>query len=118
MQLSVIAAPFDDPDWLFEFKHDGFRALAYLSDGWTLVSRKNNQYKSFGALRESLAQLNMPAILDGEIVCLDAEGKSHFWPLMSRKAQVSFYAFDCCGLATKTCVDCPSSSGSSISKGY
>src|SRR5215475_3471836 len=56
--------------------------------------RKNNQYKSFGALRESLAQLKTPAILDGEIVCLDAEGKSQFWPLMTRNAAVSFYAFD------------------------
>src|SRR5262245_41942756 len=91
MQLFLIAAPFDDPDWLFEIKHDGFRALAYISNGsCTLLSRKNNQYKSFQSLRECLAQLNTPAILDGEIVCLDAEGRSHFWPLMSRKAQVSF----------------------------
>src|SRR5215467_10566705 len=95
MQLSLIAAPFEDPDWLFEIKHDGFRALAYISDGsCTLVSRKNNQYKSFQSLRESLAQLKTSVVLDGEIVCLDADGKSHFTPLMSRKAQVSFYAFD------------------------
>jgi len=80
MQLFLIAAPFDDPDWLFEIKHDGFRAVAYISDGsCALVSRKKNQYKSFATLRESLAQLNVPAILDGEIVSLDAEGKSHFW---------------------------------------
>src|SRR5262245_26475420 len=102
MQLFLIAAPFDDPDWLFEIKHDGFRALAYISDGsCTLFSRKNNQYKSFGALRECLAQLNTPAILDGEIVSLDAEGRSQFWPLMSRKAQVSFYAFDLLWLGVK-----------------
>jgi len=102
MQLSLVAAPFDDPDWLFEIKHDGFRALAYISDdSCTLVSRKNNQYKSFATLRESLAQLNTPAILDGEIVCLDAEGKSQFRPLMSRKSQVSFYAFDLLWLGDK-----------------
>src|SRR5215467_251601 len=77
MQLSLIAAPFEDPDWLFEIKHDGFRAMAYISDGsCTLVSRKNNQYKSFQSLRESLAQLKTSAILDGEIVCLDADGKA------------------------------------------
>lgn len=77
MQLSLVDAPFDNPDWIFEIKHDGFRALAYISDGaCTLISRKNNQYKSFGTLRESLAQLKIPAILDGEIVCLDEEGRS------------------------------------------
>ena len=71
MQLSLVDAAFDDPDWLFEIKHDGFRALAYISDGaCALYSRRNNQYKSFGSLRECLAQLKTPAILDGEIVCL------------------------------------------------
>jgi bifunctional non-homologous end joining protein LigD len=56
-------------------------------------SRKH-QYKSFAALRESLAKLKSTAILDGEIVCLDIEGKSHFMPLLARKAHASFYAFD------------------------
>ena len=94
MQLSLVAAPFDDPDWVFEIKHDGFRALAYISEGTcTLISRKNNQYKSFAALSESLARLKT-RFLNGEIVCLDAHGKSHFMPLLARKAQVSFYVFD------------------------
>src|SRR5262245_4816480 len=108
MQLSLVAAPFDDPDWLFEIKHDGFRALAYISEGsCTLFSRKNNQYKSFATLRESLAQLNTPAILDGEIVCLDAEGMSQFRALMSRNAQVSFYAFDLLWLGEKDLRELP-----------
>jgi len=95
MQLSPVAAAFDHPDWLFEIKHDGFRALAYISEGTcTLISRKNNQFKSFATLRESLAKLGATAILDGEIVCLEAGGKSHFMPLLTRKAQASFYAFD------------------------
>ena len=102
MQLSLIAAPFDDADWIFEIKHDGFRALAYISGGsCALVSHKNNQYKSFPALRESLAQLKTSAILDGEIVCLDAEGKSQFMPLMRRKGHATFYAFDLLWLGKK-----------------
>ena len=97
MQLSLVAAAFDNPDWLFEIKHDGFRALAYISDGaCTLISRKQNRYKTFRSLKESFAKLTTTAILDGEIVCLDAEGKSHFMPLLARKtrADASFYAFD------------------------
>jgi ATP-dependent DNA ligase len=63
---------------LFELKHDGFRALAYVADGRSdLISRKNNTYKSFGPLREALAGLRVQdAVLDGEIVCLDDEGRS------------------------------------------
>jgi ATP-dependent DNA ligase len=35
--------PFDDPDWLFEFKYDGFRGLCYLEQGGCrFVSRNGN----------------------------------------------------------------------------
>jgi hypothetical protein len=87
MQLSLIAKPFDNPDWLFEWKADGFRALAYINDGsCKLVSRKDNTYKAFANLRDTFAKLKATAILDGEIVCLDEEGNSHFLPLLARKA--------------------------------
>jgi ATP-dependent DNA ligase len=33
MDLEQIRAPFDDDEWLFEIKHDGFRALAYIDNG-------------------------------------------------------------------------------------
>ncbi len=73
MTLSRIPAAFDHPDFLFELKHDGFRSLAYISDGHCeLVSRKRNHYKSFHSLKAALADLKVTdAILDGEIVCLD-----------------------------------------------
>jgi ATP-dependent DNA ligase len=32
-QLTLVREPFDHPDYLFELKHDGFRALAYISEG-------------------------------------------------------------------------------------
>ena len=102
MQLSLVAKPFDNPDWLFEWKADGFRALAYISDGsCKLVSRKANTYKTFGNLRDALARLKATAILDGEIVCLDEEGRSLFMPLLAKKAQASFYAFDLLWLGAK-----------------
>jgi len=48
-QLTLVRQPFDDSNFLFELKHDGFRALAYISDGdCELVSRRRNVYKSFG----------------------------------------------------------------------
>jgi bifunctional non-homologous end joining protein LigD len=89
-------APFDSSDWIFELKHDGFRALTYIADGrCQLVSRKNNPYKSFGRLREALAGLRLrDAVLDGEIVCLDDEGRSQFNQLLRRRGTPVFYAFD------------------------
>jgi bifunctional non-homologous end joining protein LigD len=96
MKLSLRATPFDNPDWIFELKHDGFRALAYVSDGQCeLVSRRDNLYKSFGSLCDVMARMKVDsAILDGEIVCLDSEGRSVFYELLYRRGQPVFYAFD------------------------
>jgi bifunctional non-homologous end joining protein LigD len=47
---------FDHPDWLFELKYDGFRALAYVNGGGTkLVSRRNLVYKRFDDLASNLS---------------------------------------------------------------
>jgi bifunctional non-homologous end joining protein LigD len=89
--------PFDHPDWLFETKYDGFRALAYVCAGDVeLVSRTGQVYRQFAPLCESLAGelAGSRAVLDGEIVCLDATGRSVFDALMHRRSQPCFVAFD------------------------
>ena len=95
-QLTQLRQPFDHPEFLFELKHDGFRALAYISDGQCeLISRRRNSYKSFGELRSRLARLKVEnAVIDGEIVCLDSEGRSIFNELLFRRGCPIFYAFD------------------------
>jgi bifunctional non-homologous end joining protein LigD len=95
-QLTLVREPFDHPDYFFELKHDGFRALAYISEGHCeLVSRRRNAYKSFGELREHLAGLKVKdAVIDGELVCLDSEGRSIFNELLFRRGSPIFYAFD------------------------
>jgi bifunctional non-homologous end joining protein LigD len=96
MRLTRVSKPFDDPDYLFELKHDGFRAIAYIEAGeCKLVSRNSNRFKSFATLAKFLAQLPVKnVILDGEVVCLDRNEVSQFSELMSRKGQPIFYAFD------------------------
>ena len=96
MRLTRVAKAFDDPDYVFELKHDGFRALAYVECGeCELVSRNLKQFKSFESLKKSLGELPVQsAILDGEIVCLDAEGVSQFNELFSRRGKPVLYAFD------------------------
>jgi bifunctional non-homologous end joining protein LigD len=95
MRFQRLAKPFDNPDYIFELKHDGFRAIAYVEDGrCKLVSRNQNHF-NFLFLSVALGQLPVEnAILDGEVICLDASGVSQFNHLISRKHEPLFYAFD------------------------
>jgi bifunctional non-homologous end joining protein LigD len=97
MPLTRRPEPFSHPDWLFEIKHDGFRALAYVENGTArLLSRNGNWFKSFPVLCDSLASdLRVrSAVLDGEIVCLDKQGHTQFNQLLYRRGDPCFYAFD------------------------
>ena len=96
MRLTRIAKAFDDPDYVFELKHDGFRAIAYIEAGeCKLVSRNLKHFKSFVSLKESLGKIPVKnSILDGEVVCLDSNGVSQFNELVSRKGKPVLYAFD------------------------
>ena len=92
-----MAAPFDHPDWIFELKYDGFRARADIWNGKAeLVSRRGNVYKSWASLREQLGRElgDHQAVLDGELVVLDADGRSLFYDLLRRRHPPIFVAFD------------------------
>ncbi len=95
MRLQRVPKPFHNPDYIFELKHDGFRAIAYIENGeCKLVSRNLNQFK-FLLLSQSLAKLAVKsAILDGEVVWLDNKGVSQFKRLLGRRKEPVFYAFD------------------------
>ena len=55
MPLLKRAAPFDDPNWIYELKMDGFRALAIVENGRAqLISRNGHPFVSFSALAESI----------------------------------------------------------------
>jgi bifunctional non-homologous end joining protein LigD len=95
MRLRLIKEPFDDTDYLFELKHDGFRVIAYIEDGACRLVSRNLKNLRFESLKAALAKLPVQrAIIDGEIVCLDARGVSQFNWLLSRKAEPVLYAFD------------------------
>jgi bifunctional non-homologous end joining protein LigD len=87
MLASVATEPFSDPNWLFEIKWDGVRALAWIENGvLTLRSRTGaditRRYPELAALPRALGARE--AILDGEIVALDASGHSDFERLQER----------------------------------
>jgi bifunctional non-homologous end joining protein LigD len=110
---------FEHPDWVYELKHDGFRALAYLDQGrCRLVSRRGNEMKRFEDLRASLGnELKVKnAVLDGEIVAVDESGMPAFYNLMKRKRQTVYFAFDLLWLNGKDLRDLPSSERKSYAR--
>jgi bifunctional non-homologous end joining protein LigD len=104
MPLERRREPFDHPEWIFELKYDGFRALAYVDGGGAkLVSRNGSAFRSFPDLAAELAlEVNADdAILDGEIVKLDADGRPQFYHLMRRRGPFALVAFDVLALNGK-----------------
>jgi bifunctional non-homologous end joining protein LigD len=79
--------PFDDDAWTFEPKFDGVRTLAYVStDGTRLVSRTGrDQTSSYPELANLATYANaINAVIDGEIVVLDRDGRPSFQLLQQR----------------------------------
>jgi bifunctional non-homologous end joining protein LigD len=98
---------FDHPDWLFELKYDGFRALATIQPGQThLASRNGHPFTSFADLGDSIAaDLNVKgkSVIDGEIVCVDRRGRPQFKDLLFHRGTPCFFAFDVLMLNEKDC---------------
>ncbi len=108
MLATPIDDAFDDPEWLFELKWDGYRAIARVEqDGSvTIASRNGNDFtKKFpelGALADAFVE--RPVVVDGEICVLDADGRPSFSALQERldrfgrsapdKDPVTFVLFD------------------------
>jgi bifunctional non-homologous end joining protein LigD len=111
MLAESINDPFDGEDWLFEIKWDGYRAIAFIeNDEVRLVSRNQNELTArYPELKDMPAFVKAKkAILDGEVVALDANGRASFGLMQQRTGfrpggrkavanadvPVLYYAFD------------------------
>ena len=111
MLATTVEEPFDSPDWLFEIKWDGYRALAFIENGKArLVSRNQNELTSrYPELKDLAKSVKAKtAILDGEVVALDEQGRASFSLMQQRTGfrpggrraatnagvPVLYYAFD------------------------
>jgi len=109
MLATLANRPFSDPNWLFEIKWDGVRALARIENGALVLRSRTGvdiakRYPELASLPKALAARK--AILDGEIVALDAQGHSNFERLQERmhvrapseslvtQIRVVYFAFD------------------------
>lgn len=100
MLTTLVDEPFTDSEWQFELKLDGYRTLAYLQSGKAdLRSRRNNSFnRKFNELQNALSEWKINAVIDGEIVVLNEEGRPDFngiqlWET-KKEGQLVFYAFD------------------------
>ena len=97
--------------WIFEFKWDGYRAIAIAESGSVrLLSRNGNdftdRFPSVG--REIVRAVKTPrAVLDGEVVAFDEEGKASFGAMQRGAAAYAFFAFDLLEVEGKPVVDKP-----------
>ena len=111
MLATSIDEPFDGPEWLFEIKWDGYRAVAFIENNKVrLISRNQNEltarYPELKDLPNFVKAKN--AILDGEVVALDEQGRASFSLMQQRTGfrpggrrtatnadvPVLYYAFD------------------------
>jgi bifunctional non-homologous end joining protein LigD len=87
MLATLVGAPFDDPDWLFEVKWDGFRVEAVVDEGtvrlWTRGEQDAARY--FGPFLDGPTWIAAKqAIVDGEVIALDEQGEPDFALLQAR----------------------------------
>lgn len=91
---------FNNPNWIYELKWDGYRLLANVQDGKVnLYSRNGISFnKKFSKIRKELEQLEHDVILDGELVLLDKDGIPNFQALQNYDSktggELRYYVFD------------------------
>ena len=100
MMAKLEAKVFDDPDWIYEKKLDGYRAIGYSGKKAKLISRNNVDFsKDYKDVIDELKVIEQDVILDGELVIEDKEGISKFQHIQNYKKDTTvgtlkYYVFD------------------------
>lgn len=112
MLASADMEPFDDPDWLFEIKWDGYRAIAETGKELRLYSRNGLSFlEAYADVSDELRRMKKRMVLDGEIVAINANDRPDFQLLQHASQEPSthvvYYVFDLLELGGKDLTDLP-----------
>lgn len=100
MLATLVDKPFDEEGWLYEIKWDGYRCVAYINNGSVELKSRNNKSfnEKFYPIHAALQELQINAVLDGEIIVAGKEGISKFGDLQNWRSEADgsllFYVFD------------------------
>ncbi len=100
MMAKLEAKVFDNPDWIYEHKLDGYRAIGYAEKKARLISRNDIDFsKNYKTVVEELKQIDKDAVLDGELVIEDKNGKASFQNIQNyggdtADLSLKYYVFD------------------------
>ena len=99
MLATLVDEPFDDKNWVFETKWDGFRLVTEKrSETVTLWSRNGiNVTRKYAVLLSALRKIEGSCVIDGELCALDAHGRSRFQLLqnaLNTKGTLLYLVFD------------------------
>lgn len=101
------APPFDSPEWIFEIKWDGYRAIAELDGANTrLYSRNGLSFaKAYPKVFDELNKIKHKAVIDGEVVVIGSNGLPSFQAIQNykstQKLPIQYYVFDILSLNGK-----------------
>ena len=112
MLATLIDKPFDDPEWIFETKWDGYRLMAEIEGERVRLYSRNLIDKSskYPSICDALRRTARLAVIDGELVALNAKGRSRFQLLQNAEretARLLYCAFDLLYLDDKDLRDRP-----------
>jgi bifunctional non-homologous end joining protein LigD len=99
MLATLTDAPFDDPNWIFEDKFDGFRMVSEIRGGRVALYSRNGKIisHSYAEVAKALEGVKADAVIDGELVAIGNDGASHFQLLQNalrHEAKLLYCAFD------------------------
>jgi bifunctional non-homologous end joining protein LigD len=99
MLATLTDAPFDDKNWIFEDKYDGFRVVAKIEGGKVTLYSRNGKIvsHSYMEVAKALEGVKGDAVIDGELVAIGKDGVSHFQLLQNalrHEAKLQYCAFD------------------------
>lgn len=113
MKATLVDEPFDDPDWLYEVKWDGYRAVATINKGEVeLISRNNKTFNDkFYPIHQLMQKWDVNVVLDGEILVLNDKGVSDFGALQNWRSEADgelvYYVFDILWYEGKNLMELP-----------